>query len=153
MNIFYTSPCPIECAKALDDKRVIKMTLETAQLLSTALSHYDILTTYKPTHRNHPCAIWTRASRQNYMWTYDHFIALLNEYEHRFYKTHACSRLTNELLACPIQYSDLTPHANCTPFKNMPTIEAYRTTLIDKWYLDKRSPKWTRSTRPAWADC
>lgn len=37
MNIFATSNCPKECAAFLDDKRVVKMCLETSQMLSTAL--------------------------------------------------------------------------------------------------------------------
>ena len=36
MNIFFTSFDPAECARFLDDKRLIKMILESAQMLSTA---------------------------------------------------------------------------------------------------------------------
>jgi hypothetical protein len=49
MNIFVTSDCPKLSAQALDNKRVVKMVLETAQLLSTAIFinnndiKYDIL--------------------------------------------------------------------------------------------------------------
>ena len=35
MNIFATSPCPVKSAEILDDKRVIKMILESAQILYT----------------------------------------------------------------------------------------------------------------------
>jgi hypothetical protein len=35
MNIFYLHPNPEVCAKHHCDKHVVKMTLETAQLLST----------------------------------------------------------------------------------------------------------------------
>ena len=41
MNIFFTSDCPVKCAVYLDDKRVIKMATETAQMLSTALTLTD----------------------------------------------------------------------------------------------------------------
>ena len=37
MNIFVTSPDPAECAAVLADAHVIKMAVETAQILSSAL--------------------------------------------------------------------------------------------------------------------
>lgn len=62
MNIFVTDISPIVSAQALDDKRVVKMILESAQLLSSAIfinsqSIYNDI--YKPTHLKHPCTIWT----------------------------------------------------------------------------------------------
>ena len=36
MNVFFLDNCPIKSAKAQCDKHVVKMILETAQLLSTA---------------------------------------------------------------------------------------------------------------------
>ena len=64
MNIFVTSNCPKLSAQALDNKRVVKMVLETAQLLSTAIFINSTITydnLYKPTHVKHPCTIWTTA--------------------------------------------------------------------------------------------
>jgi hypothetical protein len=61
MNIFVTSTCPKISAQALDNKRVVKMVLETAQLLSTPIFinnsdiKYDNI--YKPTHVKHLCTI------------------------------------------------------------------------------------------------
>lgn len=51
MNIFATDPCPIKSAQFLDDKRVIKMILESAQMLCTALHQlgYDKEIPYKQT--------------------------------------------------------------------------------------------------------
>lgn len=40
MNIFYLSDCPEQSAKDHCDKHVVKMILETAQLLSTAYRNY-----------------------------------------------------------------------------------------------------------------
>jgi hypothetical protein len=57
MNIFVTSICPIESVQALDNKRLIKMILESAQILSTAIwlnskqSHSEL---YRATHIKHP---------------------------------------------------------------------------------------------------
>ena len=36
MNIFYFDECPIKSAQAQPDKMLVKMQLETAQMLSTA---------------------------------------------------------------------------------------------------------------------
>ena len=61
MNIFVTSNCPILSAQALDNKRVVKMVLETAQVLSTAIFINSGITydgIYKPTHLKHSCTIW-----------------------------------------------------------------------------------------------
>lgn len=57
MNIFYLSRDPVLCAEMHCDKHVVKMILETAQLLSTA--HWELGSTapYKPTHKNHPLAL------------------------------------------------------------------------------------------------
>jgi len=62
MNIFVVSPDTMECAKALDDLRLNKMIIETAQLLSTAMrvQGYTGNDIYKSTHVNHPCAVWAR---------------------------------------------------------------------------------------------
>lgn len=102
MNIFYLSEDPDECARWMVDKHVVKMILETAQLLSTAHrvldgdpddgTLHDKLTNellYKRTHKNHPSAIWARESDGNYRWLYRHLLALLKEYTFRYGKHHA----------------------------------------------------------------
>jgi hypothetical protein len=90
MNIFYLDHDPIISAKAMTNKHVVKMIVESGQLLSTAHHILDginaIPNIYKPTHRNHPSAIWTRESVGNYLWLRDHLFALLNEYAERYHK-------------------------------------------------------------------
>ena len=57
MNLFYVEREPVAAAQALCDKHVVKMILETAQMLSTAhrLSETPQAPfVYKVTHRNHP---------------------------------------------------------------------------------------------------
>jgi hypothetical protein len=123
MNIFYISDNPVIAAQAMTDKHVVKMILESAQLLSTAhraldgqefiqLSksgarlrkwnhpdpHMDA-TLYKSTHLNHPSGIWVRQSAENYMWLYKHFIALSEEYYQRYGKRHASELLLSGLLS------------------------------------------------------
>lgn len=157
MNIFVTHPDPIISAKNLDDKRAIKMILETAQMLSTAI-HVNVdplLAPYKVTHKNHPCSVWIRESNANYQWALDHMVALCGEYTIRFGKIHACERLIpifkqNSTL---MKSSDLTPFANCSRFKDIETILAYRLTMIAKWAEDeekKRKARWTKTVPPSW---
>jgi len=98
MNIFALSNDPREAARFQHDRHVIKMILESAQMLSTAC-HLDpgfmaVLpeqyapNLYKPTHANHPCNIWVRESKANFVWLTLHLEALLAEYHRRFQKTH-----------------------------------------------------------------
>lgn len=109
--------CPLECAINLDDKRVIKMVLETSQMLCTALSEHQLLESYPysaypskklkkayyfknttirayaPTHKNHPSNVWVRHAKCTYNWTLDHLVALSSEYTHRMGKIHKSSYL------------------------------------------------------------
>ena len=81
MNIFYLSEDPNQAAKYMYNKHVVKMILESAQLLCTAHIISDGESAdvpYKATHKNHPSAIWARESVSNYIWLYDHMIALGN---------------------------------------------------------------------------
>jgi hypothetical protein len=92
MNIFVLSINPKEAAEYHCDKHVVKMILETAQLLYC--SHWmlapDTLppVAYKKTHPNHPCSIWIRESIENYQWLSELGIALCNEYTYRYGKRH-----------------------------------------------------------------
>jgi hypothetical protein len=119
VNIFYLDRNPVTAAQAMTDKHVVKMILESAQLLSTAhrvldgiptvvlsksgarLTRYahsnDLL--YKSTHVNHPSAIWVRQSVPNYEWLYRHFCALCDEYTRRYTKVHATDQRLRSVLA------------------------------------------------------
>jgi len=105
MNIFFLSADPTQAAEWHCDKHVVKMLLESTQLLWTAwhLSNGPPPTTapccrssgspgYRPTHKNHPCAIWTRASLGNYLWLCRLAAALATEYHFRYPESpnHAC---------------------------------------------------------------
>ena len=151
MNIFITHTNPSDCAKTLDDKRLNKMILETAQLLSTAANHYGVKTTYKPTHRNHPCTNWTKESQSNYYWLYCYWQCLITEYYIRFNKFHKCDELAKELYEAKdlLPKGKLTKWANCTTFKHLEdTYEAYKQYLCFKWDNDKRPAKWTNRETP-----
>lgn len=150
MNIFYTDPDPVLCALALDDSRVIKMTLESAQLLCTATRLHGGKAPYKPTHINHPCSLWVRASAANFLWLQTHARALAAEYTFRFSKQHASLKVIEALT--PVgpgpEYASAPP--NCSAYKHLPLCTAYKQTLLDKWKNDVRKPRWTKTAPPSW---
>ena len=90
MNIFYLDKCPNKAAKVQYNKHVVKMILESAQMLCAAhhvLGNSDDLP-YKLAHKNHPSTIWARENSLHYDWLYEHFVALSREYRKRYGKTH-----------------------------------------------------------------
>ena len=122
MNIFFTHHCPDASARDHCDKHLVKMILETAQLLSTA--HHlegdpaDVPGIYKPTHRNHPSAVWVRETSSNYTWAYDLFVALCREYSVRYGRVHLTeTKLRDALMTMPrhITRAELTPPPACMP--------------------------------------
>jgi hypothetical protein len=147
MNIFAISPDVDACARFLDDKRLIKMILETAQLLSNAIRVIDPETPdlYRATHQNHPCSLWVSADPKNLSWTIRLFFAYAGEYTRRFGKTH----LSEEKLGDIFRYHfddqpDPDNWVNCTEFKHIQDVhEAYKQALWAKWKNDVREPKWT----------
>ena len=90
MNIFYLDSDPVKAAQVQYNKHVVKMILESAQMLCTAHHHYNNghNVPYKKAHYNHPSTIWCRQNASQYMWLYDHMIALGKEYTKRYKKTH-----------------------------------------------------------------
>lgn len=105
MNIFVLDEDPWKAAEMQCDKHVVKMPLETAQLLSTA--HHVVGTDvnkekiYRKTHVNHPCSKWVRENSANYEWALEHFKALLKEFEKRYGKEHASGKLLPYLSELP----------------------------------------------------
>ena len=102
MNIFVTDQCPIQSARNLPDKHIVKMPLETCQMLSIIYSdwYYGIgqlhkldgtpYATKNGAFRNHPCTQWAAAEYWNLSWLISHGMALCDEYTARFHKHHAC---------------------------------------------------------------
>jgi len=90
MNIFYLDRDPVKAAEIQYNKHVVKMILESAQMLCTAHHHYDNghNVPYKKAHYNHPSTIWCRQNAKQYMWLYNHMLALGEEYTKRYKKTH-----------------------------------------------------------------
>ena len=158
MNIFYFYDCPILSAQAQPDKMLVKMPLETAQMLCTAHreldgdKYADEVGLYKRAYWNHPCTVWARESSANYFWLYKHFLALGKEYTFRYGKTHnSVDKLARALFKQPdnIKRIGMTPLAQAMPdkYKNDDPIKAYRDYCINekhyaKWEKGRAIPNW-----------
>ena len=102
MNIFVTDRCPIQSARNLPDKHIVKMPLETCQMLSIIYSdwYYGVGKLYKSdgkpyrtahgAFRKHPCTMWAAANQYNLAWLIRHGYALCHEYNLRYGKVHTC---------------------------------------------------------------
>lgn len=116
MNIFILDTDPKKSAEYHCDKHVVKMILESVQMLSTAhwimllnnsgrsiadfkrmrdmkeylyqVTNKKLQPPYKLTHPRHPCTIWTHQTKQNYLWHVDLCEALCKEYTRRYNKIH-----------------------------------------------------------------
>jgi len=119
MNIFYLDRDPHEAARLQCDRHVVKMILETAQLLSTAHNELDgTQVAYKSTHKNHPSAVWARANRKNYTWLQRHLMALGDEYTRRYGRVHKTIQTHSQSLLEPprgISDGDFTDPPQCMP--------------------------------------
>ena len=110
MNIFVTNQCPIQSARNLPDKHIVKMPLETCQMLAIIYSdwYYGIGQLhkvngqpYRTQHgafRKHPCTIWAAENYWNLSWLISHGMALCDEYTARYGKVHSCQSAISEAI-------------------------------------------------------
>lgn len=140
MNIFALSKCPFESAILHCDKHVVKMIVESAQMLSTAHRLLDgeksrvayVTKKGKPrkkdiwrldsslekelylvAHPKHPSTVWTCESDANYIWHYTLFTALCDEYTFRYGKVHKTDTKLRDVLFMP---PENIPTGRLTPF-------------------------------------
>lgn len=140
MNIFATYSCPAKSAAALDDKRVVKMVLESAQLLNNVAAG-----PLEFTHMDHPATLWAKKSKDNYAWLLNHFYSLLREYSIRYKKAHKYSVILPGIFANHFRDGHTLPptnFVNITDLPELPTHAAYRLYLEMKWTPDFRAPTW-----------
>lgn len=159
MNIFWFDNDPVVAAKAQPDKMLVKMVLETAQVLSGAHrfldgdAYADDNMLYKLTHKNHPSSIWARESSENYLWLYKHFIALCEEYTDRYCRVHLSeTKLKDGLSQIPfnITVGEMTTPAQAMPdeYKHDDPVTAYRRYCI----YEKHYAEWNvmPESKPDW---
>jgi|TARA_B100002051_G_scaffold274453_1_gene315659 hypothetical protein len=131
MNIFYLDKDPITAAVVQYNKHVVKMILESAQMLCAAhhiLGDPDDVP-YKLAHKNHPCTIWTRENSLHYDWLYEHMMALGNEYEDRYGRVHMsidkCKHLNIHPEKIPHEPFEQPPQCMPDEYKDECSIQAY----------------------------
>lgn len=152
MNIFVLDTDIEKCAQYHCDKHVVKMIVEYAQLLSTAVrmtTEYDI--GYRITHKNHPCAIWARESLENWLWLRYLSVKLNDEYRYRYDKeiNHKSFDMICTLPIPNIPSCGLTPFPQAMPdyCRNESSIKAYR-----DYYMKEKSSivTWKKRNVPQW---
>lgn len=130
MNIFVLDEDIVLCARYHLDKHVVKMPLESAQMLSTGVLFHGGVARYKTVHKNHPCTIWARETKSNFKWLADLGVELCREYTFRYGKVHKCLEVIRECLDRleVIPDGPLTPFAQAMPeeYKKDNPVEAYR---------------------------
>lgn len=158
MNIFYLHLDPRVAAIYHCDKHVVKMIIESAQMLYCA--HWVICpfslpdTAYKMAHKNHPCTIWVRESYENYMWLCALAWWLCKEYQHRygFQKTHKTQSHIEWLLQNPpnLPRLGMTQFRMAMPdeFKQENPLEAYRLFYRENKMKQRGIVKYTKRDMP-----
>jgi len=157
MNIFILDWDVKKCAVYHNDKHVVKMILETAQLLCGV--HHVTETNidnipYKLSHKNHPCSIWARESITNYLWLCELGLELCKEYTYRYEKRHKSQDVIEWCLFNKPNIEDkgFTEPAKAMPdeYKVKSVVQSYRNyyngekVSFSKW-KKREIPKWFNS--------
>jgi hypothetical protein len=176
MNIFAVDQNPVRAAHDLCDKHVVKMIVESCQMLSTAHRVLDGKPSIelsksnrkvqrwtledpvkdaafcKATMVNHPCTRWVMQTDSNYGWLFDHTLGLLDAYTIRYDKRHSMQSLMRLLIEAPqnIPEGNLTPFAQAMPYQYRvinDSVTAYR-----RYYIGEKSrfAKWKVGSVPSW---
>lgn len=153
MNIFFLDKDPVKAAQYHCNKHVVKMIVETLQILSAVHHRYGTHVTgmYKPTHAHHPCTIWAGDSTLHYKWTVQLLLALLYEYTHRYGKIHKGFAMYPLFVKPPRSMPTLTWQ---TPAKAMPE-HLRKTTVVNayrRYYIEHKAhfAVWTNRPIPKW---
>ena len=150
MNIFFLDSNPRKIAQYHCDKHVVKMILETAQLLCGVHWVCGSEAPYKLSHKNHPCSKWAREGDKNYEYLCEIGLALCDEYTYRYGKTHKSEAIIEW---CANNIPKI-PSGSTTPAMAMPdeykvnsVVESYR-----NYYIGAKADiaKWTKRETPEW---
>ena len=165
MNIFILDESPIISAQMQCDKHIVKMPLETAQMLCSVWHRYGqgMNVPYKEAHRNHPCTLWAGDSADNFSWLVQHGMELCFEYTRRYNKIHKCQQVIMDISETDwgtLQYKPMerTPHPQCMPDEykeqdgffspEVASVRAYRKYYVNdkkdiaKWEKSRPMPDW-----------
>lgn len=152
MNIFILDRDITKCAQYHCDQHVIKMILESVQLLCTALNKKGFQTPYRSTHIKHPCVLWVEESYDNFLWLARLTHLLNDEFRYRYNKEkdHASIAVLNKIEHLEYERRGLTPFAQAMPDQYKvkgQAVRAYR-----NFYRGEKMgfATWTRRTQPRW---
>jgi len=158
MQLFITSADPVECAQALDDKRLNKIITESAQVICTVLAGDGFKgLPFKPTHDHHPIVLWAGETNANLYWTCRYHIALHDEWLYRGGRTHA-SRIDQAILSNISSRNAPKAFINAAKNESLEidftwvddVFMAYQMYLTARWMNDRVLPKWKRRNQPEW---
>jgi len=120
MNRFLIDHHPDAIAKSLCDQHIVKMPLEEAQMLCTALWHHapdyaEEHGLYKAVHQKHPCTLWAMETQANFSFAYSLYVSMLCEYHHRYGKWHGAGKHSEAIYRGIVHIPEgaLTPHPQC----------------------------------------
>ena len=141
----------VESAKSQDNLRVVKMILESCQILSTVLNEQGLDAPYRSFNPKHPSCLWAAESAANFMNLALHCEAMICEYGERFGKTHKCAVALEKCIA--LFDAENFPSVQCTPlrlampdeFKDDNPVIAYR-----KFYASKPRLRYPIDKIPSW---
>lgn len=152
MNIFVFDREPAICAQHHSDSHVVKMILETAQLLSSAHWMTGGTAPYKLTHKNHPCSVWTRECIENYNWLLSLGFELCKEYTLRYNRVHKSQEVL-EVLSQTVP--NITRYGEMTEFPKVVSENCVQNTVIESYRTyfckeKKHLAEWTNRYIPFW---
>ena len=140
-----------ESARSQDNYRLVKMILESCQILSTVLNEQGIDAPYRSFNPKHPSCLWAAESSSNFLDLTVHCAFMLDEYTLRFGKTHKCAAALQKCVA--LFDADLFPTTQCTPlrlampdeFRSDNPVVSYR-----KFYASKPRLRYPIDKIPSW---
>ena len=152
MNIFFLDENLTLCAQYHCDRHVVKMILESTQILCTVLHTHGVDAVYRPTHLKHPCVLWAGKSLDNWLWLKELVVELNQEYQYRFKhsESHRSAIVASELPCPPLPSLGITERPQTMPEQYRvqgDPIAAYR-----QFYLGEKAHllKYSRRTVPSW---
>ncbi len=150
MNIFVLHREPEIAASMACDRHVVKMILETAQMMCTVVVAHGHDAPYRATHAKHPCTIWAGESMANWNWLIDYGMALCEEYTKRYGKTHKSQAVIEYCAKRHIELPKIpqTPFAQAMPpqYRNECVVTAYR----DYYHGEKAGFATWKTKTPSW---
>ena len=140
------------CARYHCDQHVVKMILESAQMMCTTLSKHGFEVPYHPTHLQHPCVLWLDESYDNFLWLKELATELNAEYRFRYQRKvdHASMRVIHQIESYRYKRCGLTEFAQVMPdeyrYRNNP-VRAYRAFYNGE---KLRFATWKKREPPVW---